>query len=660
MKKFLSILLTLVLLLSLGTTAFAANSNAHVITITNASAATHSYAAYQVFAGDYVDGTLSNIEWGSGVNGAGILTALQADETFGEDDANLFAKCTTAADVAEVLATLTGTDDAAKVEAFADVVGAKLSTTVAGTSTATEAETGYTYAIPVTGDGYYFIKDAADPTYPEGAEFSDTLTDYILQVVGDVNVAAKSGTVTVEKQVATGGYACGNTEEGHVHSIAACGLKYADDNTAQIGDVVSFKLESTVPAEAAAYDYYYFIFGDKLSDGLSFDLATSNMAVTIGDAAATKDVDYTVSTTYGGDAYTFAVALTNAKANAGKTVVVTYEAKVDTDAVIGIGGNTNEVEVKFSKNPNEKYDGGNEGGFPAEGGKTPDGTTPKDKTKTYVTEINLLKVDGENNDKTLAGAVFTISGTTESVVVRTKDVFTPDNTNGTYYKLKGGSYTTDAPVAEHMETQTVRSEGGYVVCQASDPDVKYTINDVSYRVASDAEIADTTVALYKHIASNEGLYVDKVDNAWAKYTKTTETVYECTPETFTAQGTTKADGTLVISGLNAGEYTITEIIAPSGYNLLKESIKVTVGCTLPDEIVDGTETCTWSYTGSDNSSIGTVLSDGTVQITVENNTGATLPETGGIGTTIFYVLGGILLVGAAVLLITKKRMGVER
>ena len=42
---------------------------------------------------------------------------------------------------------------------------------------------------------------------------------------------------------------------------------------------------------------------------------------------------------------------------------------------------------------------------------------------------------------------------------------------------------------------------------------------------------------------------------------------------------------------------------------------------------------------------------------IANNAGATLPSTGGIGTTLFYVIGGLLVVGAGVLLVTKKRMG---
>ena len=56
------------------------------------------------------------------------------------------------------------------------------------------------------------------------------------------------------------------------------------------------------------------------------------------------------------------------------------------------------------------------------------------------------------------------------------------------------------------------------------------------------------------------------------------------------------------------------------------------------------------------------LNDSTIKLTgmnfdIANNSGATLPETGGIGTTLFYVIGGLLVVGAGVLLVTKKRMG---
>ena len=50
---------------------------------------------------------------------------------------------------------------------------------------------------------------------------------------------------------------------------------------------------------------------------------------------------------------------------------------------------------------------------------------------------------------------------------------------------------------------------------------------------------------------------------------------------------------------------------------------------------------------------------GSLSTNVVNNIGTTLPGTGGIGTTIFYVLGSVLVIGAAVLLVTKKRMSTK-
>ena len=62
-----------------------------------------------------------------------------------------------------------------------------------------------------------------------------------------------------------------------------------------------------------------------------------------------------------------------------------------------------------------------------------------------------------------------------------------------------------------------------------------------------------------------------------------------------------------------------------------------------------------------NIDLGTVdLTAGSITTTVVNKSGSELPSTGGIGTTIFYVLGGVLVIGAAVLLITKKRMGASK
>ena len=96
--------------------------------------------------------------------------------------------------------------------------------------------------------------------------------------------------------------------------------------------------------------------------------------------------------------------------------------------------------------------------------------------------------------------------------------------------------------------------------------------------------------------------------------------------------TTTDNGAATFKGLKNGTYSLIELQAPSGYNLLPNAVTVTIN-------------------GSDQS-VGSL----SVTEKVANSTGGTLPSTGGIGTTIFYVVGGLLVVGAAVVLISKKRM----
>jgi len=108
---------------------------------------------------------------------------------------------------------------------------------------------------------------------------------------------------------------------------------------------------------------------------------------------------------------------------------------------------------------------------------------------------------------------------------------------------------------------------------------------------------------------------------------------------------TDADGKFVIKGLDNGTYYLEETETLAGYNLLKARQEVTLTATHSHEKV-----LTLNYSGA----VGTGEDANTYVIV--NNQGSTLPSTGGIGTTIFYVAGGALVVGAGVLLVSKKRM----
>lgn len=107
-------------------------------------------------------------------------------------------------------------------------------------------------------------------------------------------------------------------------------------------------------------------------------------------------------------------------------------------------------------------------------------------------------------------------------------------------------------------------------------------------------------------------------------------------------------GSEVLAGFGEHAYYLYETKAPNGYNLLAEPVKFTFHTSATMDLMTDPAWIT--------------LNDSTIKLTgmnfdIANNSGATLPETGGIGTTLFYVIGALLVVGAGVLLVTKKRMG---
>lgn len=102
-------------------------------------------------------------------------------------------------------------------------------------------------------------------------------------------------------------------------------------------------------------------------------------------------------------------------------------------------------------------------------------------------------------------------------------------------------------------------------------------------------------------------------------------------------------GIFNIIGLDAGTYYLKETTIPAGYNEMSPNpMTVTIKATHKET--------------NDTTSSVTLTEDSTMQNTIENNQGATLPETGGMGTKIFYLAGGILALGAGLLLVTRKRM----
>lgn len=151
-------------------------------------------------------------------------------------------------------------------------------------------------------------------------------------------------------------------------------------------------------------------------------------------------------------------------------------------------------------------------------------------------------------------------------------------------------------------------------------------------------------------------YVNSVPDANGAYT------YAGTAEGdgLTNQITTPESGVIVVKGVKSGTYEIKEVTAPAGYN------KLTAPVTVEAVKTGSTSTHTTVYLDKDGNVVDETAKVTEVKVDIDNiaatavvvvnKAGTELPSTGGMGTTIFYVLGAVLVVGAGVLLVTKKRM----
>lgn len=633
MKKIVSLALALIMALAMTTTAFAADNEVHKISVTqnDNDETSHTYEAYQIFKGDLaeVDGekVLSNIEWGSGVNGSALLSGLKSEKEFGEGEENLFEGCKDAAAVAVVLSDSTKFASSngsltTATDIFARLVEDNLTETVAGIATGKgDVE------ISVTGSGYYLVKDKDKSVNTTDGAYSR----FMLEVVGDATATVKSEVPSGDKKVYID-----DTTTG-------------DANNASIGSHVSYKITSQVPNHVG-YNYYYFIMNDTLSEGLTFDGAGS-VAVKIGDTTLIQGKDYYVYTKNVAPK-TFRLAFANImNYTVGEKIVVTYSATVNDKAIVGTTGNPNTWNLQYSNNPDDTFDGdfNNDGpnpGLPLEEDDEALGQTPDEKTLTYVTELDITKyANSVAKNHLLAGAEFTLTGTSKQVVLNTVDYYEASE-NGTFYLLLNGTYKEIAPTGtEYVEigVGTDTTTTGYI----KNAEGNYVVPDDT----KDYE----GKTLYKLVKGTANTYAD----VNTKYKKRTAEKTEYVDADVSIELTTGADGKISFKDLGAGTYTLTETVTPAGFNTI-EPITIVIGFTAPSDVKDGTEKCTWTMTwnGVSLSDIpeGETAGTGIFAQDVINQSGSLLPSTGGIGTTIFYVVGGILVIGAGILLVAKKRM----
>ena len=629
MKKMIALMLTLVLCLSMsGMAAFAG-------TITVKPSDTVSLEGKTLKAYKLLDVTYS----GTGDDQV-VAYTIPADllgfydEYFG-DDTNTASELAEAAGIpVDVYVTQimeAWADDAQEIKDFeyAALAAAK----DAGITAITGAADGDNVVFEDLEAGYYVIEDEGTAT-PISLLMLDTVTDE------DVEIELKA------------------SDESEKEILTADELIKEKANELGLGRAVNYKYSTKVP-DTTGYDYYYFIVNDTLSDGLTFDPAS--VVVEVGGTTLIEGRDYYLYYSPDDDAIlngkTFMVAfedmvadITAEKYAADDTINVYYSGIINSDAIVGVDPNNNKANVTYSRNPDKDGRGDHEEypGVPANTTDHPVGETPDKWTDTYTTQVKVLKVDGETEEP-LEGVEFTLTGTSQDVVVEGEEVYEIDP-SGEYWQLNDGTYTTTAPRTAPTLQETTGSAGWVEDDTYTGTDGR-VVGDHIYRPYVKETDSDET--RYIIVESNDADYASST----IKYKKVVKGALAEEDYDVTRVGTTDADGVILYKQLGAGEYTLSETGILPGYNGISD-IEFTITCDYPsaEEVLAGDEQAEWSIECDDDNIEFVTLDDGTFMITIVNNSGTELPSTGGIGTTMFYVIGTILVLGAAVLLISKRRM----
>lgn len=421
MKKLMAALLAVAMVCAMAIPAFAA------VDITS-----HTFEAYQIFAGDLNEGTLSNVKWGSNVTDPDFLNALKTANT-------AYSACTDAKGVAEALSSTPSlATDFAKFAAEH----------VTGTAVATG-----TGSVNLLSAGYYLIVDTTDVT-----DKHDAKNLSLLKVSGATTVTpqVKTDIPTLEKKVQDKNDSTGNT------------TNWQDSADYDIGDIIPYKLTATL-GELKNYNTYYVKFVDTMTN---LTYVTGSATVQIDNGTPLTPSQYKI--TWDETSKTLAIEIANVKAlgaDNNSVITVEYNATLDSSAAIGSTGNPNSAYLVFSNNPNGKGTG----------------KTPEDKNIVFTYKVDANKVDPEGNS--LPGAAFElfkkVKDSSGNITWETKGVM-----NAT--KHEDGTYTiTDAEHVMNFVWNGI-DDGDYKLVEVVTPAGYNTMDALFFTVTAthDEEAAD--------------------------------------------------------------------------------------------------------------------------------------------------------------------------
>ena len=340
----------------------------------------HTYQAYQIFSGrlqttDRNETTLSDIVWGSGVNGKDLQTALKK--------VSAFSSIQSASDAAKVLDQKNSFN---LTKEFVNTAADHLSAPAAVSKNVNGA-----YIIDGLSAGYYLIKDQ-----DESLNGYDAYSEYMIKVVGDVSMKPKTGLPAMIKKIVEYRAQVDDKVDAAFPNLL---LEDNENDTAGFfgGEDLAYRLMGTLPQNYASYKTYKYIFHDSMTKAFTPTGSFSVRAIlpdgeeediTSFFKKQTRTTDRAVETDF---------VCEDLKAagisDANTMIVVKYYAKASGDFNVGIEGNKNTGWLEYSNNPNP-------------GHEQETGQTPPDTCVAFTYALQITKVDKDKPSIKLKNAQF--------------------------------------------------------------------------------------------------------------------------------------------------------------------------------------------------------------------------------------------------------------
>lgn len=389
----------------------------------------------------------------------------------------------------------------------------------------------------------------------------------------------------------------------NLHKFIVEDGKEVKANNAAMGETVSYRLESATSKMDGYEKPYTYVIHDELDEGLTFN---KDVVVKIGKNAdldknevyAAENVKVKYSTVANGEySETMPEVPENGKLYIRITVNNLVEnSKQDMNVLVTYSATVNnKAVIGTNPNTNTAYLEYSNNPNQSQNNEITTSTTPAEHVYTYVAGFEISKVSPA--DKLLPGAQFMIEGT--------------DATTITKLNVIGYSFKEDA-------------DGKY-----------YNVNNSYTTATQDNYVGKKYVAEYGTIEKDGPQVVGMTSDK-------DETV-----------------GTLRFNGLKEGTYTITEVLAPTGYKKLDKPITVKIKWTAP-KLENGETECEWTYTASSEENDAVLATSANDHYKIVNQHGLTLPFTGGEGANLLAGLGLALMAAAvAAILYIKRRQNRE-